>query len=47
MAINYCSSLEGIDVRQQMWFRSKLATLGRITGDGFLECVETDKWATL
>jgi hypothetical protein len=41
------SSLEGIDVRQQLWFRSELASLGRITGDGVLECVETDQWAIL
>jgi hypothetical protein len=45
--LTIASSLEGIDVRQQMWFRSELATLGRITGDGVLECVETDQWATL
>jgi hypothetical protein len=41
------SSLDGIDVRQQLWFRSELASLGRITGDGVLECVETDPWAIL
>jgi hypothetical protein len=41
------SSLEGVDAEQQLWFRSQLARLGRITGDGILECAETDQWATI
>jgi len=45
--LTVASSLEGIDVRQRLWFRSELARLGRITGDGVLECAETDQWATL
>jgi hypothetical protein len=45
--LTVASSLEGIDIRQQQWFRSELARLGRITGDGVLECAETDQWAIL
>ena len=45
--LTIASSLEGIDVRQQLWFRYELARLGRITGDGVLECAETDQWAIL
>jgi hypothetical protein len=45
--LTIASSLEGIDVRQQLWFRSELASLGRIIGDGVLECAETDQWAIL
>jgi hypothetical protein len=45
--LTIASSLDGISVNQQMWFRSELATLGRITGDGVLECAETDQWALL
>ncbi|MCJ1250423.1 hypothetical protein MMC30_007651 [Trapelia coarctata] len=48
--LTIASSLEGIDVRQQLWFRSELARLGRITGNGVLECAETaetHQWAIL
>lgn len=45
--LTIASSLEGIDVRQQLWFRSELARLGRITGDSVLECAETDQWVML
>lgn len=45
--LTIASSLEGIDVRQQLWFRSELARLGRITGAGILECAETGQWAIL
>ena len=45
--LTIASSLERIDVTQQLWFRSELARLGRITGAGVLECVETDRWAML
>ena len=41
------SSLEGVDVGQQLWFRSELARLGRITGAGVLEFAETDQWLRL
>jgi hypothetical protein len=45
--LTIAASLEGIDVRQQLWFRSELATLGRIVGDGVLERAETNQWAIL
>ena len=45
--LSIASSLEGIDVRQRLWFRSQLANLGRITGNGVLESAETDQWAML
>jgi hypothetical protein len=38
------SSVEGLDPKQQAWFRAELARLGRITGDGILECAETARW---
>ncbi|KAL8809089.1 MAG: hypothetical protein Q9200_003725 [Gallowayella weberi] len=38
---------EGLDPQQQLWFRSQLATLGRATGEGVLESVETDEWPIL
>ncbi|KAI9732934.1 MAG: hypothetical protein M1818_007367 [Claussenomyces sp. TS43310] len=41
------SSLGGIDVRQQLWFRSELAGIGKIIGDGVLAGVETKQWAIL
>ncbi|MCJ1460052.1 hypothetical protein MMC28_010431 [Mycoblastus sanguinarius] len=45
--LSIATSLEGIDARQQQWFRSELARLGRITGSGVLEYAETDQWTTL
>ena len=45
--LTIASSLEEIDVRQQLWFRSELARLGRITGAGVLECAEKGQWVTL
>ena len=45
--LTVASSLQGIDVRQQLWFRSELAGLGRIIGDGVLEFAETDQWDIL
>ena len=41
------SSLGGIDPQQQLWFKSELANLGKITGDGVLEYAETDEWGLL
>jgi hypothetical protein len=41
------SSLEGIVTEEKRWFRSELARLGRILGDGILECAETDQWTAL
>ena len=45
--LTIASSLDGIDVRQKLWFRSELARLGRTIGDSVLECAETDQWAIL
>lgn len=45
--LSIAASLEGIDAKQQKWFRSELAILGRITGDAVLECAETGRWAIL
>jgi len=45
--LTIAASLEAIDMTQQLWFRSELASLGRISGDGVLECAETDQWAML
>jgi hypothetical protein len=41
------SSLEGLDVKQKLWFKTELAQLGRIVGTGVLECAETDQWLEL
>ena len=45
--LTVASSLKGIDTTQRLWFKSQLARLGRATGEGVLECTETDHWATL
>lgn len=45
--LSIASSLEGVDIKQQQWFRSELARIGRISGDGVLEAAETDQWVTL
>ncbi|MCJ1235937.1 hypothetical protein MMC14_003911 [Varicellaria rhodocarpa] len=45
--LTVASSLEGIDSKQQLWFRSQLARLGKTTGEGVLERTETDPWITL
>jgi len=41
------SSLEGIDVTLQKWFRSLLGRLGTILGDGVLVNADKHLWATL
>jgi hypothetical protein len=45
--LTIASSLESIGARQQQWFKSELAILGKITGDGILEGAETYQWAIL
>lgn len=45
--LTIASSLRGIQIRQQQWFKSELASLGRVIGTGVLECAETDQWAIL
>ena len=34
------STVEGISTMRQRWFRQELSCLGRVTGDGLLECGE-------
>jgi len=41
--LTIASCVEGVDTEQQLWFRSELARLGRITGDSALQIVETDQ----
>jgi hypothetical protein len=45
--LTIASSLEGVDVKQKLWFKSELAHLGRTVGVGVLECAETDQWLKL
>lgn len=45
--LTIASSLEGVDVKQKLWFKTELAHLGRIVGSGVLECAETDQWLEL
>ncbi|KAI1608790.1 hypothetical protein EDD36DRAFT_93513 [Exophiala viscosa] len=37
-------SVEGIDQKQQEWFRAELAYIGRVAGDGVLQCADSDQW---
>lgn len=43
--LTVASCIEGIDVNQQRWFRSELASLGKVTGDSVLEAAATDAWS--
>ncbi|PVH79361.1 hypothetical protein DL98DRAFT_631678 [Cadophora sp. DSE1049] len=43
-SLSVVSSLDGIESEQQLWFRTLLARLGRVLGDGALECAGTDLW---
>ena len=45
--LTIASSLREVDVKRKLWFRSKLARLGRIVGAGVLECAENDQWLQL
>ena len=45
--LSVASSLKGVDATQQVWFRTELATLGRVSGIGILQHAETDSWPTL
>lgn len=42
--LSMASMLAGIEPKQQLWFRTVLVRLGRILGDGALECAGTDDW---
>lgn len=43
--LSVASNLDGVKESQQLWFRAQLARLGRVLGDGALECAGTDQWA--
>ncbi|KAL8709797.1 MAG: hypothetical protein Q9220_005583 [cf. Caloplaca sp. 1 TL-2023] len=45
--LTVASSFRDLDIGLQMWFRSQLASLGRIAGEGILECAESDQWVVL
>ena len=45
--LTIASSLEAVDPELQRWFRAELSALGRIAGEGVLECSETTQWAML
>jgi hypothetical protein len=40
--LSMASSLDGVGPSEQLWFRAQLARLGRVLGDGALECTGTD-----
>lgn len=42
--LTIASSLRDVDEKQRLWFRSQLARLGRILGDGVLEHGEASQW---
>jgi hypothetical protein len=42
--LSMASSLSGIKQSQQLWSRAQLARLGRVLGDGALECAGTSEW---
>ncbi|KFY06749.1 hypothetical protein V492_07780 [Pseudogymnoascus sp. VKM F-4246] len=45
--LSVASSLDDVDPGQQLWFRSELASLGRVLGDGVLECTgDANLWTT-
>ena len=41
--LTIASALQGVESKQQLWFKAQLARLGRITGEGVLECAETEQ----
>jgi hypothetical protein len=41
------SSIDCINTRHKQWFKSELATIGTIIGDGLLEHAGSDKWVEL
>jgi hypothetical protein len=42
--LSLSANMSGVDIKYQMWFRSLLARLGRITGTALLETAETSSW---
>lgn len=45
--LTIASSLDQLDGERQKWFRSELASLGRVTGDSIIEHAETEQWISL
>ena len=45
--LTIASSVCGTDAKQRQWFRSELASIGKITGNGVLEYAETASWGSL
>lgn len=43
--LTIASSLQGIENKQQKWFRSELAALGKLVGDGVLTYAEAHNWS--
>lgn len=43
--LTMASTLDGVELEQQLWFQAQLKRLGRVLGDGALECAGTDEWA--
>lgn len=44
--LSIASYLKEMDNIQQLWFRSELARLGKVLGDGIIESAETGQWLT-
>lgn len=42
--LSIVSSLEYVEAKQQSWFRSELARLGKISGYGVFDSAESDRW---
>ena len=45
--LSMASRVDGLEPRQQLWFRAQLARLGRVLGDGVLECSGTNEWTKI
>lgn len=43
--LTVASIIDGIGIQQQQWFKSQLAHIGKATGEGVLESLNTDGWA--
>ena len=42
--LSVISNLDGVKCSHRLWIKAKLAHLGRVLGDGALECAGTDEW---
>ncbi|KIX02498.1 uncharacterized protein Z518_08439 [Rhinocladiella mackenziei CBS 650.93] len=45
--LSIASCLDGLDLKQRLWFGSELASIGRILGVGVFEFAVTDQWLKL